>query len=34
MAVNLSGRVYFKDTLAGTLEQIADGRHQCEDANA
>jgi hypothetical protein len=28
MAVHLSGTVYFKDTLAGTLEQIADGRYQ------
>jgi hypothetical protein len=28
MAVNFSGTVYFKDTLAGTLEKIADGRCQ------
>ncbi len=27
MAVNLYGTVYFKDTLAGTLEQIPDGRY-------
>jgi hypothetical protein len=33
MAVDLSGTVYFKDTLAGTLEQNADGRRQCQNAN-
>ena len=26
MAINLYGTVYFKDALAGTLEQIPDGR--------